>query len=400
MLEKIEAAPPDAILGLTQAFREDPRSDKVNLSVGVYQDETGQTPLLDCVQEIERRLAANPTTKSYLPIPGLAAYNQAVAELVFGADGDLTASGCAAAAQTPGGTGALRVAGDLIRSTLPDATLWLSDPTWPNHPNIFTAAGLPQEKYAYFDAGGNALDVDGMLTAIGKIPAGDVILLHGCCHNPTGADPTPKQWQQIADAVYDRGLLPLLDFAYQGFADGVEEDAAGLRAFRRPDAELMVCSSFSKNFSLYRERVGCLLVVASTSHAAAAVQTQINRVIRCNYSNPPAHGAEIVNGILRDEQLRSQWLGEVAQMRDRINGMREQFVQQLADHGVPGDYSFITRQRGMFSYSGLTKPQVDQLRERYGIYVVGSGRINVAGLTPSNVSQVAEAIGEVVGQPA
>jgi len=400
VLEKIEAAPPDAILGLTQAFRDDPRPEKVNLSVGVYQDETGKTPLLACVLESERQLAAHPTTKSYLPIPGLADYNEAVKQLIFGADSQAVANGCIAAAQTPGGTGALRVAADLIHATLPEATVWLSDPTWPNHPNIFNAAGVPMEKYPYFDASANALDFDAMLAAIEKMPTGDVILLHGCCHNPTGIDPTPEQWEQIADAVYDRGLLPLLDFAYQGFADGIEEDAVGLRAFCRPGSELLVCSSFSKNFSLYRERIGGLFAATPTAEAAKAVQTQINRVIRCNYSNPPAHGAEIVNCVLRDKDLRAQWVGEVAQMRDRINGMRQTFVDQLSTKGVPGDYSFMTRQRGMFSFSGLAKDQVDALRERYGIYIVGSGRINVAGLTPSNVGRVAEAIGEVVGQPA
>lgn len=395
MLERVEAAPPDAILGLTAAFKDDPRPEKVNLSVGVFQDDQGVTPLLECVKEAEARLARGATTKSYLPIPGHGDYLSAVKRLVFGDEQLSRAEGRLAAAQTPGGTGGLRVAGDFIKHNLPQATIWLSQPTWPNHANIFTAAGVPQKTYPYFDAAANALDFEAMLAAIKKMPAGDVILLHGCCHNPTGVDPTPDQWEQIAQAVEAQGLLPLLDFAYQGFADGVEEDALGLRVFARRDAELLVCSSFSKNFSLYRERVGALLAAAKTGEAAAAVQTQINRVIRSNYSNPPAHGAEIVHTVLADEKLRQTWEGEVAQMRQRINGMRRQLVDALDAAGAPGDYSFMTRQRGMFSFSGLTPEQVDALREEHAIYVVRSGRINVAGLTSQNITRVAEAMQQV-----
>lgn len=395
MLEKITAAPPDAILGLTAAFKEDPRPDKVNLSVGVYQDASGVTPVLESVREAELRLAQEATTKSYLPIPGLPDYGAAVRALAFGADHPMIAEQRIAGAQTPGGTGALRVAANFIKSNLPGAAVWFSEPTWPNHASIFAAAAVPQKSYAYFDAAANALDFDAMLSDIKKIPAGDVVLLHGCCHNPTGIDPTPDQWAIIAQEVYAQGVLPLIDFAYQGFADGIEDDAVGLRAFCEAGAELLLCSSFSKNFSLYRERVGAITAVAPTADSAAAVQTQINRVIRANYSNPPAHGAEIVNCILRDSQLRAQWEGEVAHMRDRINGMRQQLVDALAAAGAPGDYSFMTGQRGMFSFSGLTKEQVAALREKHAIYVVGSGRINVAGLTPDNVSRVAEAMKDV-----
>lgn len=397
MFERIESAPQDAILGLTAAFNADERAEKVNLSVGVYQDEHGKTPLLQCVQEAEKRLAAAPTTKSYLPISGLAAYCQAVTELALGAGAEPLASKRVACVQTPGGTGALRVVADFIHTSLPKAAVWMSDPTWPNHPQIFAAAGVETKSYPYFDAQNDALDFDAMLAAIAKMPAGDVILLHGCCHNPTGIDPTATQWKKIADAVYSRGLLPLVDFAYQGFADGIAEDAAGLKEFCRPGAEFLACSSFSKNFSLYRERVGALFGVAPTPEAAQAVQSQFERVIRSNYSNPPAHGAEVVNMVLRDGALRQQWEGEVAAMRNRINGMRHKLVEALARHGVPGDYSFITKQRGMFSFSGLTKDQVDALREKHAIYIVGSGRINVAGLTPSNIDRVAECIKVVVG---
>lgn len=400
MLETVQAAAPDAILGLTAAFKEDSRPEKINLSVGVYQDENGKTPTLDCVTTAEQRLAAAASVKSYLPIPGDPEYGDIVRRLAFGDEHEVVQSGRAASAHTPGGTGALRVAGDFLRANFPELTLWLSEPTWPNHPNIFAAAGLPLKPYPYFDAATNSLDFEAMLAAIEQIPAGDAILLHGCCHNPTGIDPTPEQWTKIADAVYGRGLLPILDFAYQGFADGIHEDAVGLRAFARPGADLLVCSSFSKNFGLYRERVGALTIVCPQADQVKAVQSQLNKVIRCNYSNPPAHGAAIVNTVLRDDELRSTWEGEVATMRDRINGMRQQLVEALAEKQVPGDYSFITQQRGMFSFSGLTKPQVDTLREEHAIYIVGSGRINVAGLTPANVDHVAEAISMVVGQPA
>lgn len=400
MLETVQAAPPDAILGLTAAFKEDSRPEKINLSVGVYQDENGKTPTLDCVTTAEQRLATSASLKSYLPIPGAPEYGESVRELAFGPDHEVVQSGRAATAHTPGGTGALRVAGDFLKANFPDLTLWLSNPTWPNHPNIFAAAGLPLKSYPYFDKAANGLDFEAMLAAINEIPAGDAILLHGCCHNPTGIDPTAEQWTKIADAVYGRGLLPILDFAYQGFADGIQEDAVGLRAFARPGSDLLVCSSFSKNFGLYRERVGALSIICPAADQVKAVQSQLNKVIRCNYSNPPAHGAAIVNTVLRDAELRAQWEGEVATMRDRINGMREQLVASLAEKQVPGDYSFITSQRGMFSFSGLTKDQVETLRDEHAIYIVGSGRINVAGLTPANVDHVAEAISQVVGQPA
>ncbi len=398
MFERIEAAPVDAILGLTEAFKADPRAEKINLSVGVYQDEQGKTPLLECVKEAERRLASSPTTKSYLPISGHQDYCAAVAALALGEEAEPLSRKRVAWAQTPGGTGALRVAADFLQANLPGATVWLSDPTWPNHPQVFQAAGLATKTYPYFAAAKNALDIEGMLAAIAKMQAGDVILLHGCCHNPTGIDPTPEQWTRLADAVYKQGVLPLLDFAYQGFADGIAEDAAGLKAFVRPGAELLACSSFSKNFSLYRERVGALLAVAGDAAAARRVQSQIDKAIRANYSNPPGHGAEVVNMILRDPALRKQWEGEVATMRNRINGMRTALVKALKEHGVPGDYSFIGRQRGMFSFSGLTKPQVERLRDEFAIYVVGSGRINVAGLTPDNIDRVAECIGAVVAK--
>lgn len=400
MIETIQPAPADAILGLTAAYQSDPRPEKVNLSVGVYKDEHGKTPILECVRTAAKQLAQEAATKSYLPIPGMPDYREAVCDLLFGAGHEVIKSRRVATAQTPGGTGALRVVGEFIKANLPGATLWHSDPTWPNHPNVFAASGLELKKYPYFDAESNRLDFAGMLAALKEIPPGDVVLLHGCCHNPTGVDPTVNQWEEIASVLSDRGVLPLLDFAYQGFADGIEEDAAGLRAFLHEGTELLVCSSFSKNFSLYRERVGALAVIGSNAESAAALQTQIDAVIRRLYSNPPAHGAELVNTVLRSSTLRGQWEQDVADMRSRINNMRQGFVDALAEAGVPGDYSFITQQRGMFSFSGLTKEQVDVLRDEHAIYIVGSGRINVAGLTSSNLKYVAEAIGSVVGQVA
>lgn len=396
MLETVEQAPRDAILGLTVAFNEDPRTEKVNLSVGIYQDENGKTPTLAAVREAEHRLAEGPSPKTYLPIPGPAPYLQATQQLAFGAASDLPMSGRVAGAHTPGGTGGLRVVADFLHENFPKATVWLSDPTWPNHPSIFSAAGVPTKVYPYFDAAGNSLKFDALVEAIGKMAAGDVILLHGCCHNPTGIDPTPEQWRQIAAAVNKQGVLPFLDFAYQGFGDGLEEDAAGLREFAKAGGEFIFCSSFSKNFGLYRERVGAVAVVCKTKENATAVQSQLNRAVRANYSNPPAHGGAIVETILGDPQLRQKWEAELATMRDRINGMRGQFVQVLKEKGVPGDYSFMRDQRGMFSFSGLTKDQVESLRERYAIYIVGSGRINVAGLTPANIDYVAESIKAVV----
>ncbi|MBX3425824.1 MAG: aspartate/tyrosine/aromatic aminotransferase [Pirellulales bacterium] len=396
MFESVELAPPDPILGLSVAFKNDPRPEKINLSVGVYQDESGQTPLLETVKIAESLLAATSSSKSYLPISGSPEYCTAVAELALGKGHEAIAGKRIASAQTPGGTGGLRVAADLVNAVLPQATVWLSDPTWPNHPSIFAAAGVPTKTYPYFDAAGNRLDFEAMLAAIGQMPAGDVLLLHGCCHNPTGADPTPAQWKAIGDAVAKQGVLPLIDFAYQGFADGISEDGAGLAELARPGAELLAVSSFSKNFSLYKERVGAVMALAPDAKAAEAVQSQLNKVIRANYSNPPAHGAEVVTTILRDPDLRTQWEGEVAAMRSRINGMRHALVDALAAAGAPGDYSFMTRQRGMFSFSGLTKEQVARLKDDFAIYIVGSGRINVAGLTPANVRRVAECIAKVV----
>jgi aspartate/tyrosine/aromatic aminotransferase len=396
MFEGIDPAPRDPILGLSESFKEDPNPKKINLSVGVYQDDSGRTPILESVRKAGQLVLERQKSMSYLPIPGSPAYAAAVQQLMFGKGHEVEASGRAATSHTPGGTGALRVAADFIHQHMPKATVWLTQPTWPNHPQIFAAAGVPTKNYPYFNANTNGLAFDECVAAIQRMPAGDVIMLHGCCHNPTGIDPTPEQWKKLADVIYDGGLLPFLDFAYQGFADGIEEDTAGLKALARPGAELIVCSSFSKNFGLYCERVGALTVVARDKAAANNVQSQVKVSIRSNYSNPPAHGAELVTTVLNDSELRKLWAQEVGAMRNRINGMRELLVKTLKAKGLPGDYSFITRQRGMFSFSGLTPQQVEALKQKYAIYIVGSGRINVAGITEDNVEPLCEAIADVV----
>lgn len=396
MFENIEPAPQDPILGLTEAFRADPNPQKINLGVGVYQDASGKTPALSAVQKATEQLAKAGASSSYLPIPGLADYTAAVQKLAFGETHEVVTSGRAMTAQTPGGTGALRVVGDFVAKNLPGTTLWMSDPTWANHPNIFTAAGVSLAKYPYFDKASNSLALSDMLEALGKIPKGDAVLLHGCCHNPTGVDPTPEEWGMIADKVYAQQLLPILDFAYQGFGDGVEQDAAGLRAMARSGEEFILCSSFSKNFGLYCQRVGAATFVSTDAERSGIVASQVKRTIRCNYSNPPAHGAQLVATILGDSDLRSEWLTELDSMRDRINGMRTLLVDKLAEKGAAGDYSFIAKQRGMFSFSGLTKEQVHKLRDEYSIYIVDSGRINVAGINQANVDRLTEAIAAVV----
>jgi aspartate/tyrosine/aromatic aminotransferase len=396
MFEQIKPAPPDPILGLTEAFKADPHPKKINLGVGVYKDASGQTPVLASVKAAEERLLRSEHTKNYLPIDGQPEFDSVTQELLVGADQQLLRAGCVVTAQAPGGTGALRVAGDFIASTLGQRTVWLSDPTWPNHPGVFGAAGLPTATYPYFDKQSNGVDFDGMLAALHTIPAGDAVLLHGCCHNPTGVDLLPAQWEEIAAVVAGRGLLPVVDFAYQGFATGLREDAAGLHALLQHCATVLIASSYSKNFGLYNERVGALTVVAPSAEQAKTALSHIKRVIRANYSNPPAHGAQVVSLVLNDPDLRSQWEAEVGDMRDRINGMRHLFVETLHEHGVERDFSFIARQRGMFSFSGLTPEQVKALRERHAIYVVGSGRISVAGMTAHNMDYLCAGIADVL----
>jgi aspartate/tyrosine/aromatic aminotransferase len=397
MFQTLPQAPPDAILGLAEAFRQDPNPRKINLSVGVYQDENGRTPILECVKRAEERLLAKETHKSYLPIEGHAGFAAHVQRLLLGASHAVVSSGRAVTAQTPGGTAALRVAADLLKRHFPRARVWLSTPTWANHPAIFQAAGLEVVTYPYLDRAGRGLDLAGMLERLSGAAAGDVVVLHACCHNPTGVDPTLPQWAQVGEVIRQRELLPLVDFAYQGFGQGLEEDAAGLRRLAEAAPELLVASSFSKNFGLYGERVGALTVVAADREAAQRTLSQVRVAIRTNYSNPPLHGAAIVACILDDAELAGLWQQELAAMRQRIAQMRSLFVATMRRKAPHHDFSFIEQQRGMFSFSGLTNLQVDELRTRHSVYVVGNGgRINVAGMTPTNMEPLCDAIAAVL----
>lgn len=398
MFHSLVAAPPDPILGLTEAFKKDPNPNKINLGVGVYKDAQGRTPVLASVKRAEEKLLRAEQTKNYLPIEGHAEFDAATLALLFGANHALLHSGRAVTAQAPGGTGALRVAADFIASTLGAKTVWLSDPTWPNHPNVFQAAGLKTATYPYFDRQSNDVAFESMLATLNHIPEGDVVVLHGCCHNPTGVDLTRSQWRAVATVVAERALLPVVDFAYQGFAEGLEADAAGLIELAEHCPDLLIASSYSKNFGLYNERVGALTLVAARPEAADTALSHIKRVIRANYSNPPAHGAAVVAAVLNDPELRALWETEVGEMRDRVNAMRHLFVETLHEKGVTRDFSFIARQRGMFSFSGLTPEQVKALRERHAVYVVGSGRISVAGMTEGNMDYLCHAIADVLAK--
>jgi aspartate/tyrosine/aromatic aminotransferase len=389
-------APPDPILGLAESFRNDTREGKINLSSGVFVDETGKTPVLGTVIEAEGRLAAATATKLYRPIDGDQAYRELVRNLVLSADHEAVTSGRALATQTPGGTGGLRVAADLLRQTGSGETLWMSEPTWPNHPQMFLAAGFRIRTYPYTDATGRKIDETAMLEALGQASPGDIVLLHGACHNPTGVDPSAELWRKIGDLVEERHVLPLVDLAYQGFGDGLREDAAGLMELVRPGAELLVSTSFSKTFSLYSERVGAMLVIARSAADAAAIQSHVKIAIRVNYSNPPAHGADIVRTILSDAELRPRWEQELAAMRNRIKDNRRALVAALEARAIPGDWGGIATQRGMFALLGLTTQQVARLRDEHGVYVVGKGRINVAGFTSVNLGPFADALAAVI----
>ncbi|MBD8166290.1 amino acid aminotransferase [Erwinia persicina] len=392
MFERIAAAPADPILGLADLFRADDRPNKINLGIGVYKDETGKTPVLTSVKKAEQYLLENETTKNYLSIDGIADFGRCTQELLFGADSALISGHRARTAQTPGGTGALRIAADFIATQTSAKRIWVSNPSWPNHKNVFAAAGLEVCEYDYYDAAQHTLDFNGLVNSLSAAQAGDIVLFHGCCHNPTGIDPTAAQWAQLAELSLTKGWLPLFDFAYQGFARGLEEDAEGLRAFAASHQELIVCSSYSKNFGLYNERVGAFTLVAADATVVDTAFSQVKATIRANYSNPPAHGAAVVATILDNSALRALWEQELTSMRERIQRMRQLFVNTLQEKGAKGDFSFIINQNGMFSFSGLTKDQVVRLREEFGVYAVNSGRVNVAGMTPDNMSQLCEAI--------
>lgn len=393
---QLAPAPADPILGLNDAFNSDSRSDKINLGVGVYKDEAGVTPIMAAVKTAEELLLASESSKSYLGIAGHPGLPKLAQALLLGADHPLVGDARAQTAQAPGGTGALRVAADFIAKSNPSATVWISNPTWANHKAIFEAAGLKTAVYRYYDAATHGMDRAGFLEDLSKVAANDVVVLHGCCHNPSGVDPDLDTWAAIADVAANAGWLPLVDFAYQGFGAGLSEDRKGLLALVEKDLPLLVAASFSKNFGLYNERIGALTLIDSDGDSAAAAFSHIKVAIRSNYSNPPSHGGSIVATVLGSGELTAQWQAELDQMRDRIAAMRTGLTQGLAQRGVSQDFSFIQQQNGMFSFAGISPEQVDRLKEEYGVYAVRSGRINVAAITPSNLNPLCDAIAAVL----
>ncbi|URL01192.1 aspartate/tyrosine/aromatic aminotransferase [Avibacterium sp. 20-126] len=396
MFEHINAAPADPILGLGEAFKADDRTHKINLGIGVYKDAKGNTPIMKAVKSAEQRLFEAETTKNYLSIDGVADFNARTQGVLFGEHSEIVKQGRAKTVQSLGGTGALRIAAEFIKRQTKAQNVWISTPTWPNHNAIFNAVGVTIREYRYYDAERKALDWENLIADLSNASEGDVVLLHGCCHNPTGIDPTPEQWQQLAEMSAKNGWLPLFDFAYQGLANGLEEDAFGLRTFAANHKELLIASSYSKNFGLYNERVGAFTLVAETAEIATTALSQVKSIIRTLYSNPASHGASSVAIVLADPALREEWTTELGEMRHRIKEMRHQFVALLKEYGAQQDFSFIEQQNGMFSFSGLTPEQVDRLKEEFAIYAVRSGRINVAGITEDNIRYLCESVVKVL----
>ncbi|WP_153132839.1 amino acid aminotransferase [Dechloromonas hortensis] len=391
----VEMAPRDPILGLNESFNADTRSTKVNLGVGVYFDDNGKIPLLAAVKAAEEaRLKAAPP-RGYQPIEGSPAYNQAVQNLLLGKDSALIANGQVITAQALGGTGALKIGADYLKRLSPNAKVYISDPSWENHRALFESAGFVVENYPYYDAATRGVNFTGMKACLNSLDAGSIIILHACCHNPTGADLTDAQWQEVVDVCRARGLVPFLDMAYQGFADGIDADAVAVRAFSASGLQFFVSSSFSKSFSLYGERVGALSVITASKEEAGRVLSQVKRVIRTNYSNPPIHGGALVAAVLSSPELRQMWETELAGMRDRIRAMRTGLVEAIKAQGVAQDFSFVVQQRGMFSYTGLTAAQVERMKDEFGIYAVSTGRICLAALNTKNLEYVAKAIAAV-----
>ena len=388
----VELVPGDPILGLTEAYNADTRPGKVNLGVGIYYDEQGCIPLLDSVRKVEQALVAEAKPRGYLPIDGLPAYTLATQKLLFGAHSELLEAGRVATSQTVGGSGALRIGADFLKRALPNARIAISNPSWENHRVVFSTAGFEVSDYTYFDPATHGLDFPGMLADLSALEPGTVVLLHACCHNPTGADLSVEQWKQVVALVKERNLLPFIDIAYQGFDQGTEADAIAIRLFAESGIPaFVVASSYSKSFSLYGERVGALSIVAADRDEAKRVQSQVKRTIRANYSSPSTHGGALVAGVLGSNELRAEWEQELGEMRSRIHSLRAALVEKLAVLGAP-EFGFIQQQAGMFSYSGLSKAQVDRLREEYAIYAIGTGRICVAALSQNNLDKVAEAV--------
>jgi aromatic-amino-acid transaminase len=396
LLSRIQMAPRDPILGLTEAFTTDANPGKVNLGVGVYYDDNGKVPLLECVRRAEKMLIEQASPRGYLPIDGLPAYDRAVRELVFGAESPALRENRIVTVQTLGGTGGLKVGADFLRHFAPGAEAWISDPTWENHRGLFENAGFAVRTYRYYDPVTHDVDFEGMLSGLRSMPAGSVVVLHACCHNPTGADLSEAQWKSVIDEVAARGLIPFLDIAYQGFGSGLEADSAAVRGFVGAGIPLFVSSSFSKSLSLYGERAGSLSVVTGSSEEADRVLSQLKRLVRTNYSNPPTHGGRVVATVLTTPELRSLWEQELGRMRERIREMRRQLVKKLAERVPQADFSFIERQRGMFSYTGLTREQVVRLREEFAVYMIESGRVCVAALNTKNIDYSADCIGQII----
>lgn len=395
LFSAVEMAPRDPILGINEAFNADTRTDKVNLGVGVYCNEEGRIPLMRAVAVAETTRAAQYAARSYLPIDGIAAYDQAVQKLLFGAESPLLAAGRVLTVQAVGGTGALKIGADFLKQLKPGAVVAISDPSWENHRALFETAGFPVQNYRYYDATSHDVNRSGMLEDLQNLPSGSIVVLHACCHNPTGVDLSPEDWKKVLEVLKAKDHVPFLDMAYQGFGDGIEEDAAAVRLFAESGLTFFASSSFSKSFSLYGERVGALSIVTESKEETARVLSQVKRVIRTNYSNPPTHGATIVSAVLNSPELRAVWEQELGEMRLRIRGMRQAMVEKLAAQ-TDRDFSFVGRQRGMFSYSGLTKEQVGRLRTEFGIYALDTGRICVAALNQSNIDAVTKAIVQVI----
>jgi aromatic-amino-acid transaminase len=393
---EIPLAPADPILGLTEAFIADKNPNKVNLGVGVYQNGQGKVPVLEVVREAELRHYEQEDSKAYLPIDGLPAYRTEVQRLLFGEDSKLVSEGRVVTAQALGGTGALKLGADFLKRFFPGSGLWQSSPSWENHRALFEAAGFSVSEYPYYDPNTQGLDFEGMCAALSALAPKSIVLLHACCHNPTGVDLTPDQWQSVVEIVKSRELLPFIDFAYQGFGEGIAQDASAVRAFAEAAVPCVIASSFSKSFSLYRERVGAVSFVTAGAEESKRVTSQLKRVIRTNYSNPSSHGAQIVALILADKGLRARWERELGEMRERIQHMRSEFVRRLSSRGVQRDFSFITRQRGMFSYSGIDVERVRRLRSEFGLYIVDSGRICVAAMNEKNLGYITDCIAKVL----
>lgn len=395
-LAGVEMAPRDPILGLTELYNADTNSAKVNLGVGVYYDDAGKVPLLECVRRAEQQLVASAKPRAYLPIDGLPAYARAIQELLLGMDSQVIAQGRIVTMQTPGGTGALKVGADFLMRISPEAQVWISDPSWENHRGIFESAGFTVNSYAYYDASSHGVNFEAMTRQLGELPAGSIVLLHACCHNPTGVDLSADQWTEIARIVNEQDLIPFLDIAYQGFGEGIDQDAYAVRLFADAMTPVFIANSFSKSFSLYGERIGGLSVITQDANESARILSQLKRVVRTNYSNPPSHGGMIVTTVLGDDELRTLWTNELAAMRDRIRQMRESLSSKISQRAPATDFSFITGQRGMFSYSGLNREQVRRLREEFSVYAIDSGRICVAALNSRNIDYVTDAIAAVI----